>query len=252
VRRLYDGYRGIEYQRMRQRHEPKYTEEFNAALGMDPQEQKVRKELLREYLRLEKDLGEITSVLDYGGDRGQFICDELCTAERYVYEISGIAPEPGIHSLTSLDECKRRRFDLIMCCHLLEHASDPLGELERILTLADLDTMIYIELPYEFLFKDISASMRERIISLGLTYIPQTLIDMFAQRFRGSFTMHEHINFFNGSSLRRLLERSDLDVLRLDVPSEKIGPEHNSIIRCLARKKPVSRSDDRTVGTVTA
>lgn len=252
VKRLYDGYRGSEYQRMRQRHEPMYTEEFNAALGKDPREQKVRKELLREYLRSERNLDEIRSVLDYGGDRGQFICDELCAAERYVYEISGTAPEPGIHSLTSLDECKRRRFDLIMCCHLLEHASDPLEELEGILTLADRDTMIYIELPYVFVFRDISASMKERVVSLGLTLIPQTLIDVFAQRFRDSFIMHEHINFFNGSSLRELLERSGLDVLRLDVPSDNIGPEQHSIIRCLARKKSVSGSDDRTAGDVTA
>ena len=66
LKRLYFGYRDDEYQKMRERHEPKYTKEFNAGMGSDPQEMRIRKDLLRDYLKLEKNLEDIGSVLDYG------------------------------------------------------------------------------------------------------------------------------------------------------------------------------------------
>ena len=237
LKRLYNGYRDSEYQKMRQRYEPKYTEEFNAALGSDPQELRLRKDLLREYLKLEIKLDDIKSVLDYGGDRGQFIIDELSNAKRYVYEISGIPPEPGIESLLSIEECKKRRYDLIMCCHVLEHVPDPLGELSQIVDLADTETMIYIELPYDTPFKELRALMSRRLRLSDLMSFSPVLAVIITRFSSVKPRMHEHINFFNGASLHKTLTSFDLDVLQLDVPDAEIGPMHIRIVRCLARKK---------------
>lgn len=237
LKRLYKGYRDSEYQKMRQRYEPIYTEEFNAALGSDPHELRLRKDLLREYLKLETKLDDIKSVLDYGGDRGQFIIDELSDAKRFVYEISGIAPEPGIESLLSIEECRKRRYDLIMCCHVLEHVPDPLGELSQIVELADENSMIYIELPYDTPFKDLRAPMNRKKRLFDLMSISPAFVDIVTRLSSVKPQMTEHINFFNGASLRKMLEHFNFDVLQLDVPDADIGPMHMRIVRCLARKR---------------
>jgi hypothetical protein len=240
MRRLYDGYRDIKYQKMRQRHEPRYTEKFNSALGSDPQELRTRKDLLRDFLKLEKNLDKIKSVLDYGGDRGQFIIDELSDAERYVYEISGVTPDPGIISMQNIDDCKTRKYNLIMCSHVLEHLPDPLNEFRQVVELADEDTLIYIELPYETPFGDISLGLKREIIGkmYDLISTSPSLVDFIFRRLLNNYKMNEHINFFNGQSLRKMMDLLGLEILRLDVPSTKIGPFQISILRCLLRKKP--------------
>lgn len=233
VKRLYDGYRGSDYQKMRQRHEPGYTEEFNASIGSST-EVKVRKELLKVILSSECDLGDIRSVLDYGGDRGQFIIDELSGAKRYVYEISGVATEHGIESISTIEDCQIRKYDLIMCCHVLEHVSDPLKEMMTMVEMVDDDALFYLELPYDGPFPDIHCPLKVRIFNLLSTFPP--LIDMIIEN-RIFFKMHEHINFFNAASIRKLMELADMDVIRLDVSPVEIGPTKTKLIRCLARKR---------------
>jgi hypothetical protein len=223
---------------MREKHEPYYTEEFNAAFD-SLEEQKARKDMLREFLKLEIDLDEISSVLDYGGDRGQFIIDELSKAQRYVYEISETTPESGIISLESIEECRKRRYDLIMCCHVLEHVSYPMDIMKEIFNLADEKTTIYIELPYDTYFRDISipanTDVKFRLFSL-MSISPKT-VNFVTKYSSMKIRMHEHINYFNGTSLRKMMDLSGFNILLLDVPNTQIGPNKFSILRCLARKK---------------
>lgn len=232
--RLYQGYRDEEYQRMRERHEPNYTKEFNASLG-SVEEQTVRKGLLKNYLGSERELDEIRSVLDFGGDRGQFIIDELRAADRYVYEVSGTTPEPGIISLKSLDECGKRRYDLIMCCHVLEHVPDPLVEMGQITELADESTLIYVELPYGSPFDLEPTTFKKRIFRLISSNHALTVLLL--KMMKSQFLMHEHINYFDESSLNKLMERCGLKVIKMDIPEFDIGPMKVRIIRCLAQKR---------------
>jgi SAM-dependent methyltransferase len=236
LKRYYFGYRSSEFQKMRQKHEPIYTEEFNS--GFDsPKEIRLRKNLLREYLKLEINISDIKTVLDYGGDRGQFIIDELRNAKRYVYDISGATTEPGIEYLHSIEKCKEMRYDLIMCCHVLEHVPDPLRILRQIVDLADTNTIIYIELPYDGHFEDISSSMRLKVVLFGMKIVGPVIVDKVFRLLSVKIKMTEHINFFNGRSLQKMMEISNLNVLRLDVPSAMIGSSPTRILRCLARKK---------------
>jgi len=237
LNRYYNGYRGLEFQRMRERYEPTYTKEYNS-LADSPQYQKVRKDLLAGYLKLERKVGAIGSVLDFGGDLGQFIPDELSNAKRYVYEISGSIPNPGIIPLKSMEECRQHQFDMIMCSHVLEHVPDPLAVMEKMVDLAGPDTIIYVELPYETLFKDISPrqELAYRMLSFfKMTFNPWIIMSIITRDSRVNCQLSEHISVFNGKSLRKMLERSNLDVLRMDVAM--IGIESDTpILRCLAKK----------------
>ncbi|MDR2644408.1 MAG: methyltransferase domain-containing protein [Endomicrobium sp.] len=118
-RKLYDDYRGESYQKLRQKYETWYTKEFNYSLGNSEYEISLRTKHLLNIVR-KRNL-DIKSLLDFGGDKGQFIPDEF-NCKKYVYEISGIKPKEGIISLQKMDGMV---FDFIMCAHVLEHVSDP-------------------------------------------------------------------------------------------------------------------------------
>lgn len=89
--RLYAGYRGKEYQKQRQQHEPYYTPACNANLS-SPAEIERRTSHVFTILSTHVDISSIKTVLDFGGDEGQFIPKELI-ADKYVYDISHDASE---------------------------------------------------------------------------------------------------------------------------------------------------------------
>lgn len=85
--RLYSGYRNTEYQKQRQKHEPRYTEELNYNLGNNKEILVFRKKRLLTLLESHIDIHSIENVLDFGGDTGQSIPDIL-GKNKYVYDIS--------------------------------------------------------------------------------------------------------------------------------------------------------------------
>lgn len=93
--RLYDGYRNDEYVIQRQKYEAYYTYEFNKNL-FEGKCCEDRKNGLSNFLKEMLDFSKINSVLDFGGDKGQFIPDELRAADCYVYDISGAEVVEGV------------------------------------------------------------------------------------------------------------------------------------------------------------
>jgi hypothetical protein len=179
--RLYQDYRGKEYAMQRDFYEPGYAL-INDKLGKMKDELDTRRDSMEEFLVKNLDCSEISTVLDYGGDEGQFIPDCLAQADKYVFEISGRAASPDVTLIT--DESKCGFYDLVMCCHVLEHCSYPREVLRRITGYAA--RYIYIELPLE------------RTRDSGHEYAK---------------IYHEHINLFNEASLRKLLEVDGLHVI---------------------------------------
>jgi SAM-dependent methyltransferase len=135
---------------------------------------------LRTYLR--RDM----SVLDFGGGTGRLMRAFLehghdCSLIDYPGE-----KLPGVHYLGSQpsDIESGRRFDLVVCSHVLEHLADPCSALLALRPCLAPDSILYIEVPLE-IWKQVPLPVE-----------PVT-----------------HINYFTIDSLRTLLERAGFDVL---------------------------------------
>lgn len=148
--RLYNGYRGEEYQKQRQKHEPGYTEEFNQKLGYDKNGQNYRKTRLINILKKYININSIQTVLDYGGDAGQFIPEEFKLAKKYVYEISNVESISGVEQIKTRDALLASGYDFIMCAHVLEHVAYPMDIIKEMYNLLNDNGYLYIELPVDY------------------------------------------------------------------------------------------------------
>jgi hypothetical protein len=233
---LYKNYRDDQYQQQRYKHEQWYTKEMNELIGKNNIELMNRKNNLYNILSKNIDISSIKSVLDFGGDKGQFIIDELSSANRYVYDVSGIEPNKGITKLTSLSECNKYKYDLIMCCHVLEHVSYPNEILQDIKSLSDKNTIVYIEVPFEspFItgkFKRWGSSLK--ILIKNPFKLIKTVLSLININMPRAW-MHEHVNFFTIDSMRELMQINGFKVITIETQEIDLGWTKSNIISCLA------------------
>ena len=155
-------------------------------------------------------LKDIKSVLDFGGDLGQYIPDELNHARRHVVEIEERELVEGVTGVTSPADCEP--VDLVLCCHTLEHVSYPsdlVAEMKRYLRPGGL---LYIEVPDEE--EPTLKSIRES----------------------KAIEMHEHINIFWPDSLRALIERNGFETLAIGkIPYNEVHKDLEPARAILAR-----------------
>ncbi len=152
---LYADYRNEAYYLERHHWEPWYSRAFNAGLG-GAEEMRGRREVYAGILRRHAEDAIIESVLDYGGDRGQLMLGGP-GRDHFVFDISGVEPEPGITSLSAAS-LAGQKFDLVLLCEVLEHVSEPAHVLRDVLTHVKLGGLLYITVPNrEFPFTDIPA-----------------------------------------------------------------------------------------------
>jgi hypothetical protein len=228
---LYSGYRGPRYFESRHRHEFWYSADVNEGIGNDAAEIVSRKQNLAKLLSGRFD--SIRSVLDYGGDRGQFIPDHLGT-ERFVYEISDANPVPGVSRIGSVEG---KQFDFVMLAHVLEHCSEPLNIANELKQLANERTIYYFEVPYERPSLRLTPRGRlQRLYSDALLRSGPllTAVDLYSTVSRVKFDCNlpfgilkcsEHLNFFNEKSLRALLQRCGYEVIECGTAhTESKGP----------------------------
>lgn len=232
--RLYSGYRGEDYFCSRHRSEFWYTRKFNTGIGHDAQAIAVRKQIAEVFLKRHIDFGAITTVLDYGGDEGQFIPNTI-GREKYVFDLSDAAPVQGVTKIHSECGLHEHHFDLVMICAVLEHCSDPCATLKIIRDLGGgVPSLCYVEVPYERY--DLRFAGRGKLFELylaGLLRCPPALtaVDFLSTAVRlktnlipplGIMKCHEHLNYFNEKSLEALLREAGFDVMEcttVSVPS---------------------------------
>ena len=201
LQNLYAGYRSDEYRHMRHSTEPWYTTSFNATLASQANYEKRRARLAPI---LKKHLGQrkIKRVLDHGGDHGDLVLGLIEGAEPFVYDISGVAPAPGVKA--TIDPAATNA-DLIINSNVLEHVGFPRAMVTDILRAAPDQGLIFLEVPCE-VATGYSRILR-RIAQIGIMGVYRPLLAPYIFQPAALYMMHEHINYFTERSLTELMRK---------------------------------------------
>jgi hypothetical protein len=246
IDQLYSGYRGEGYFHARNRVEPFYTRSVNTAIGADQTTISLRRRKVGDFLRVATAARPPLSVLDYGGDAGQFIPD-WSGLRKYVYEISDVTPCPGIERLGDLADL-REPVDLVMLAHVLEHASDPLAMLRHLRGLATRQGWLYVEVPldrpqappprlmplHRRWVSLVSGSPRRAI----LADVVSTPLRVLVRQRWTPFTfpkLHEHLNHFSEASLAASVEAAGWQPLTSMTYTMGRGPLKVAVLGMLSR-----------------
>lgn len=205
---LYRDYRGKAYTQLRQHYEPSYTDYSDSYCSRAHYIDDVEV-LLRPYLPAHP------VILDWGGDSGINTPLRHSALETYIYDISERDLVEGVQRVDPIS-AKLRPYDLIICSQVLEHIPYPKKLLQEMVALAQEETLLYLEVPYE-------ALIRTQPTSLLLH--------------ASKHHWHEHINFFTKNSLREMAAQAGLDVLALTETDISLGWRDSCILSMLCRRK---------------
>lgn len=179
--RYYQNYMKEEYCRHRSTYDGE--ESYDSLMYYSSTEyQTLRRNTAGKFLSEKLDLSNITSVLDFGGDTGAMIPDELQHAARYVTDIQERELVAGVRAVNSPIECGT--VDLVICGHTLEHVSEPVPFMGEIKHYMKPGSLIYMEIPIE--------SCRDH---------------------RDHHVFHEHINRFDLGSLTTFMLAQGFDIV---------------------------------------
>lgn len=254
---IYSGYRDSDYVEIRRSWEPSYTAELNDSLGNCASVLDARHNFVISALSLcGRQAGKgIGTVVDVGGDRGQFIPPSI--RNKFVVDVSDKSEIDGVTRLTHLREAIAVKPDLVMACGILEHLSNPRAFIRELLDLHSVQSsmLLYVEVP--------SGVPRLRPLAnrlLGNTFgrvaarsrwiwrsLDRRAAVLHQRRSSGSLLMplrqSEHINFFSKAGLSNLASMAGLNVLLLDsvdVPSTLLRDgrvQFSSTLRLLAESE---------------
>jgi methyltransferase family protein len=247
---LYSGYRGEEYFQERHRAEPWYSRRVNDGIASDPEEIQTRNSAMEAFLRPHINFDELNAVLDYGGDKGQFM-PAMVGRQKFVFELSDAQPVEGVTRIASEAELDGRHFDLTLLLGVLEHCSEPLSVLLKVRALTQgSNSHIAIGVPYEWYKLDGVGT--GRLYSWYLDTLLKSgplmkLVDFYSTAFRvrscripplGILKCHEHLNFFNEQSMTALLHRAGMDLAACSITQTCTYPARTFSLNVLA--KPVN------------
>lgn len=207
--RLYKDYRGSEYNALRTEFEPAYAGTVPHYHGRSAYLEAVES-TLSPYLPSQP------RVLDWGGDSGSNSPFRFLAGSLHVYDISGIEVCAEATKV-SREECLANVYDLIVCSQVLEHVSYPVRVLQEITQLLRPETILYLEVPLEEVFR--------------------TTGDCTA---RGSTKRHwhEHINFFSPASLEALARTCGLHILAYESMQVSLGWRESAVQMLICKAAP--------------
>lgn len=246
AQRLYSKYRSEEYFLARNKHEFWYSRAINDNIGGDQRNIDARKAYLQDFLSDQFGRDSLPSILDYGGDSGQFIPDGIAR-KKFVFEVSNATPRPEVTKIGSDSELRQLApFPLIMLCHVLEHLAEPAETIAQVRELLAFDNAwLLVEVPYErytLRHRRMAPLVVKRLIHHSR--IARTLNEIYTLYFRtrwktippfGLPRLHEHINFYSPESLSRLLVRAGFDVVKHRVADVDTSVGLSSVLLMLAR-----------------
>lgn len=228
---IYEDYRGSNYREVRKSWEPWYTVKEADYYILDKFAVENRNDFMRScFESANVSIDSIKSVLDFGGDLGQFIPSEI-RGKKYLLDPSNVSVEKEneIIRVSTLDQVPIE-LDLIMNCHTLEHLSDFQTVVDDIFRSVKKGKYFYLEVPLDaFKVKSFHKSETYKAY-LKLIQSKQSFLilanfvtGVFRQLFRkiplvGVIQQSEHINYFGQKSLEILLSRSGFKVLSIQGP----------------------------------
>jgi len=249
---IYSAYRSPEYLRLRRSWEPWYSERINDATSVE-KSRIDRKKFMN--LTLEDALPkEINCAVDFGGDEGQFFPD-IQINRRIVLDLSEHPLHDGVERINSLGDLGDKRVDLVIVSHVLEHLTDPVQTLQDLHGVMSEDGILYVEVPMDRFVTHSSLAKKpyrdrvRRYPSHKLIFIMRDFITGVSRQYRtkiprwGVIKQSEHINYFSGTSVQRLLTKSGfLIVATAEDRNHKVGGARFGRYGVTARRLPVNRS----------
>jgi hypothetical protein len=227
---IYKNYRGERYVSIRNNWEPWYDSDYNSN-----HENKAWVSMRHESLKTFINKFDVNphTVVDIGGDRGQYI-PNLGQTVSVLIDTSNKEPIEGVIRKFSLTEVYKP--DLLILSHVLEHVANPIATLEELFLYSNL---IYIEVPYGVPV----ISKKRRSNFRFLIKLCSTINPIFWRKFSEPATgrksgnrilvQSEHINFFNEKSMITISKIIDseirLEVNEIATPDGKVA----KVIQCL-------------------
>ena len=187
INRLYQDYRGEEYNLKREAFEPDYKQKSKIFNKRYPYLAKAEN-WIEQYI-------EPNIILEWGGGSGFNSMFKNDKHILYVYDVSGVAVEEGINEFSTQVNVN---FDLITCNQVLEHVPNPLEILDEIRTAMQPETLLYFDVPFENLMQSRSS---------------------IAEKLQEKRYWHEHINFFSENGINKLINRANFNVIDIKVAS---------------------------------
>ena len=224
--KMYSHYRDQEYQKNRQRYEPWYTKKFNSAIGNDEKIIALRRENLLNLVNFavaEKKINPPQVLVDWGGDRGQFIPPFPSLTKKFVYEVSDALPVEGVERIKSVNEVKLVEPDFLMLCHVLEHDHLARETLALISNLMLRESVLYLEIPDDrisvFPKPGTHVKFRNFLLRHRTAFIVVDAYSLFTLRILGKrfpfqiLKQSEHVNFFCQESILKLTNQCGFEVI---------------------------------------
>ena len=220
VAAFYADYRTDDYFERRHADEPFYTRKAHAEIERC-EHSPARHASLALVLERGRVMLPVGSVLDYGGGDGRLI-SALNANRKAVFDLAaGTAMLTGIEAVPA--DQLREEWDLVVCAQTLEHVTDPLAMVQRLLALTRPGGSLYLEVPNE-IWKNATFPGRIRNAVLRLASKWRWLfiaMDIYSTGFRikagvlpplGFLPMREHLNYFTPQALEALVRRAGGEV----------------------------------------
>lgn len=212
---MYSGYRNERYLSIRRRWEPWYSRAVNSAMEPGSEVVDERVGFVTDIIESYVDVDTLRSIVDYGGDEGQFFPKGYSGA-KYVIDVSGKDLVDGVQSASSLDELPARPH-LVVASGILEHLVDPTALVKEIRAAIADDGLFYAEVPLDrpkVRRWHAGAPYRRFLQLISATrssWIAADFVAGVARNFGrtvprlGAVKQSEHINYFSTQSLQELL-----------------------------------------------
>lgn len=221
---LYVDYRSPGYLHQRRSWEPWYSHYVNDSYTEHTAATRNRRAFATQILLKAEIPESIRCAVDVGGDEGQFFPD-IHIERRIVCDVSSRPLSEGIERVDSLGELQPLKADLILMSHLLEHLTNPRATLNAARQALRSDGLLYVEVPLDsWAVRSRHRSERyRRLLSLlgrrRRLFIAVDALTGLSRQLRrpvpwfGVVKQSEHINYFNGASLRTLLRICGFDAV---------------------------------------